>query len=78
VPEAAPLVNDIPAVADEYVLGLLEELERAYIEAEIERNVAFRQAVDEVRERLLPLDKGLAPVDVSPGLWDAVSSRLPD
>ncbi len=70
--------NDIPAVADEYVLGLLEGPERAYVEAEIERNVALRQAVDEVRERFLPLDTGLAPVDVSPSLWDAVSSRLPD
>jgi anti-sigma-K factor RskA len=70
--------NDIPAIADEYVLGLLDEADRAHVEAHLERNVALRQAVDEARERFLPLDTGLAPVDVSQSLWQAISSRLPD
>ena len=70
--------DDISVIADEYVLGLLEEGDRAHIEAEIERNAALKQAVAEAYERFLPLDTGLAPADVSPSLWNAISSRLPD
>lgn len=68
--------NEISVIADEYVLGLLEDGDRAYVEAEIELNAALKQAVAEAYERFLPLDTGLAPTDVSPSLWNAISSRL--
>lgn len=70
--------EDIPAIADEYVLGLLDDADKAHVEAEIERNTTLQHAVAQARDRFLPLDTGLAPADVSPVLWNAISSRLPD
>jgi anti-sigma-K factor RskA len=69
--------HDIPTIADEYVLGLLNEAEMVAVEAEIERNETLRQAVAQARERFLPLDAGIVPIDVSPALWTEIQSRLP-
>lgn len=68
--------NEISVIADEYVLGLLEDGDRAFIEAEIERSAALKQAVAEAYDRFLPLDTGLAPTDVSQTLWNSISSQL--
>ncbi len=65
-------------IADEYVLGLLGEAEVAEVENEIERNAALATAVAEARERFLPLDTNVDPAAVSPVLWEAIETRLPE
>lgn len=70
--------QDIPMIADEYVLGLLDDADREQVETEIERNTELQQAVAQARERFLPLDTSIAAADVSPTLWNLISSRLPE
>jgi anti-sigma-K factor RskA len=70
--------SEFPAIADEYVLGLLDEADTAAVEAEIERSAGLAEAVAEARERFLPLDTNVDPVDVSPALWEAIAARLPE
>ncbi len=69
---------NMPTIADEYVLGLLDEADTARIDAEIERNAELAAAIAKARDRFLPLDTGIEPKVVSPGLWDAIDKRLPD
>jgi anti-sigma-K factor RskA len=69
--------EEFAAVADEYVLGLLDASEVAEVEGEIQRNPVFAEAVVEARERFLPLDTGVEPSTVSPALWQAIETRLP-
>ena len=70
--------QDLAAIADDYVLGLLDEADAAQVEAEMERDVALSNAVAAARDRFLPLDTGIEPASVSPDLWDAIAQRLPD
>lgn len=70
--------DNLSHIADEYVLGLLSEAEAAEVENEIERNSALANAVAEARERFLPLDTNIDAVEVSPVLWDAIATRLPE
>jgi anti-sigma-K factor RskA len=70
--------SEFPAIADEYVLGLLDEADTIAVEAEIERSAGLAEAVAEARERFLPLDTNVDPVDVSPALWEAIATRLPE
>jgi anti-sigma-K factor RskA len=70
--------SEFPAIADEYVLGLLDEADTAAVEAEIERSAALAEAVAEARERFLPLDINVDPAAVSPALWEAIAARLPE
>lgn len=68
--------HDFAAIADEYVLGLLDEADAAQVEAEMERDTMLATAVAAARERFLPLDTGTDPVDVSSGLWDRIETGL--
>ncbi|SEH28064.1 anti-sigma factor [Rhizobium sp. NFR12] len=70
--------RDFPAIADDYVLGLLDAAEAAEVEAAIERDGGLAEAVARARERFLPLDTSVEPAPVSSALWDAISSRLPE
>lgn len=70
--------TDIPAVADDYVLGLLEVAETAEVEAEMERNSDLITAVAASRERFLPLDTGIEPAPVDEGLWQRIDHALPE
>ncbi len=70
--------QDLAAIADEYVLGLLDEAEAAQVEAEMAHDAALSDAVAAARDRFLPLDTGIEPVSVSPNLWDTIAERLPD
>lgn len=69
--------EDFPTLADEYVLGLLDDVDAAEVATELERNPLLAEAVAEARERFLPLDTALEPSAISPGLWEAIESRLP-
>jgi len=70
--------DDFAAVADEYVLGLLDEADAAKVETQIEHDTALAEAVATARERYLPLDTGIEPVSITPSLWNAIEARLTD
>ncbi|WKL21065.1 anti-sigma factor [Agrobacterium tumefaciens] len=69
--------KDIPAIADDYVLGLLEASDAESIEAAMERDGELRAAIAKSRERFLPLDTGVEPAAVNGELWNNIESRLP-
>ncbi|WP_418136450.1 anti-sigma factor [Agrobacterium sp. El2ro-1b] len=69
--------KDIPAIADDYVLGLLEVSEAAAVETATERDGELRAAIAASRERFLPLDTSVAPAAVNSELWSNIESRLP-
>ncbi|KQZ50702.1 anti-sigma factor [Rhizobium sp. Root149] len=64
------------AVADDYVLGLLDPADMQTVEAELERNAALRRAVAQSRERFLPLDMTAEPAEVSHDLWTRIEKDL--
>lgn len=68
--------KDIPDIADDYVLGLLEASEAAAIETATERDGELRAAITASRERFLPLDTSVAPAAVNGELWSNIESRL--
>ena len=70
--------QDLAAIADEYVLGLLDEAKAAQVEAELAHDAALSAAVAAARDRFLPLDTGIEPATVAPDLWDTIAKRLPD
>ncbi|MFB2554016.1 anti-sigma factor [Ensifer soli] len=69
--------KNIPTIADEYVLGLLDPAEAVDVEAEMERDAELKTAVAESRERFLPLDVSAEPAMVSAALWQRIESALP-
>jgi anti-sigma-K factor RskA len=69
---------DIPRIADEYVLGLLDPGDMAEIEEAMDRDPNLRAAVAISRDRLLPLDMALEPAVVGESLWQRIKSALPD
>ncbi len=69
--------KDIHAIADDYVLGLLETSEAAAIESAMEMDGELRAAVAASRERFLPLDTSVEPTAVNGELWNNIQSRLP-
>lgn len=69
---------DIPRIADEYVLGLLDPGDMAEIEEAMDRDANLRAAVAISRDRLLPLDMALEPAVVGESLWQHIQSALPD
>ncbi|MGR6432511.1 anti-sigma factor [Rhizobium sp. PAMB 3174] len=70
--------DDIHAIADEYVLGLLETAEAAEVEAEMEHDADLRNAVAASRERFLPLDTSIEPAPVDEALWQRIQGALPE
>jgi len=68
---------EIPAIADDYVLGLLDPSDTAAVEVEMERNGALAAAIASARERFLPLDTAIEPADVTPDLWEKITANLP-
>ncbi|MFK0334738.1 anti-sigma factor domain-containing protein [Rhizobium sp. NPDC090275] len=69
---------DIPSIADEYVLGLLDRRETAEIEEAMDNDADLRKAVAASRDRLLPLDIALEPVAIDQTLWQRIETALPD
>jgi anti-sigma-K factor RskA len=70
------IFDDLEAIADDYVLGLLDPAEQAAVEAEANRNPALQQAIGRAQDRFLPLDMTAAPVPVPPDLWPRIEARL--
>lgn len=69
--------KDIPAIADDYVLGLLETSEATAVEAAMESDGELRAAIAASRERFLPLDTAVEPAAIKGELWSNIESRLP-
>jgi anti-sigma-K factor RskA len=70
--------NDIPSIADDYVLGLMEAADTAEIEVAMERDAELRAAIAESRERFLPLDTSVSPAVATEDLWRRIEAALPD
>jgi anti-sigma-K factor RskA len=68
--------EDVHAIADDYVLGLLERSDELAVEAEMVRNGDLARAVAAARDRFLPLDMTATPVPVSSTLWQRIETRL--
>ncbi|MGE7370650.1 anti-sigma factor [Neorhizobium sp. NPDC001467] len=68
--------DDFAAIADEYVLGLLDEADATRLETQLEHDAGLADAVAQARERFLPLDTGIEPASVTPALWNAIEARL--
>ncbi|MDO3442904.1 anti-sigma factor [Agrobacterium sp. V1] len=69
--------KDIPAIADEYVLGLMEAADVDEVEVAMERDAELRAAIAASRERFLPLDMSVAPATVTEQLWQRIEAALP-
>lgn len=71
-------IQDIALIADEYVLGLLDEDDRQRVDDQIEQNADLRAAISASRERFLPLDISVDAVVPSADLWSRIDSLLAD
>lgn len=69
--------KDIPDIADEYVLGLIEAADAGEIELAMERDAELRAAIAASRERFLPLDTVVAPAAATEDLWQRIEAALP-
>ncbi|MGC4392676.1 anti-sigma factor [Agrobacterium sp. M50-1] len=68
--------KDIPDLADDYVLGLLDAHEAEAIDAAMLHDAALRAAVSRSRERFLPLDTAVEPAVIRDDLWGKIEARL--
>lgn len=69
-------LDDIDALAGEYVLGTLTHAERAEAEARIAGELAFARAVAAWERRLGPLAETVADVPPPPGLYDKIRAEI--
>lgn len=69
--------KEIPNIADEYVLGLIEGADLAEIEHAMDRDVELRAAIAASRDRFLPLDTGASPAAATEQLWQRIDAALP-
>lgn len=70
--------DNIPEIADDYVLGLLEPDDMVRVEAEINHNEELKRAIASSRERFLPLDTSIAPMSVNEDIWQSIVQQLAD
>lgn len=66
----------LPELADEFVLGLLDDADRDAAETLLRTSEDFRVAVAASRDRFVELDLLARPVETSPSLWDRISLGL--
>jgi anti-sigma-K factor RskA len=69
-------LDEIDALAAEYVLGTLTHAERAEAEARRARDAAFNAAVLAWERRLGPLAEVVAPVQPPPGLYNKIRAQI--
>lgn len=69
-------LDDIDALAAEFVLGTLSRAERAEAEAKLESDPAFGKAVAVWERRLGPLAEVVAPVQPPPGLYSKIRAQI--
>ena len=76
---AGPESNEPPSdnvLAGEYVLGVLDAVQRRQLQARIETDRAFARQVEEWERQFAPLLADIAPVEPPSEVWSAVCRRL--
>lgn len=68
--------SDRMARASKYVLGLMDEDERARAERDLEHNTAFRDAMIQVAERMHLFDLNRPDQSAAPALWKSITAHL--
>ncbi|MEP7455463.1 anti-sigma factor [Phyllobacterium sp. SB3] len=68
--------RSVPDLADDYVLGLLDDNELQAVESALLTDQAMQSAVSDSRERFLELDMTAKPASVPPEMWENISARL--
>lgn len=66
----------IAELADDYVLGLIDESELDAVEARLESDAEFARAVAASRDRFLELDMTAKPEVPSDALWSRIAERI--
>lgn len=64
------------ARASKYVLGLMDEDERARAERDLEHDTAFRDAMVQVAERMHLFDINKPHQGAAPALWKSITAHL--
>jgi anti-sigma-K factor RskA len=72
-----PLSDEIIALSDEYVLGLLSQTEASLIEEVIARDPELAGRVGKLRDQMLPLDQSARPQTLPTGFVERVRDALP-
>jgi anti-sigma-K factor RskA len=62
--------------ADAYVLGLMDDTDRAVFETAMEGDAALQRAVGLARDRFVELDLAGEPSSLSPDLWARIEGQL--
>jgi anti-sigma-K factor RskA len=78
-PAPPPQSNEPPSdevLAGEFVLGVLDAVQRRQVQARLETDRAFAQRVADWERRFAPLITDIAPVEAPPQVWGAVCRRL--
>ena len=70
--------SDIPALAGEYVLGLLSDAESYEMEQQMQHNRSLRQAVGEWRVRFSDIDNTADSLPPSADLWQRIEQSISD
>lgn len=68
--------NDIPALAGEYVLGLMNPAERSAVEEAMADDRALRLAVGDWREKFAEIDRTADAIAPSENLWSRIERSL--
>ncbi|MGI9506729.1 MAG: anti-sigma factor, partial [Geminicoccaceae bacterium] len=68
--------RDLQTLADEYVVGLLDEMERGAVEARLADDQAFVAAVADAQDRFLEIDLTEPPRPVAPESWQRIEASL--
>ncbi|WP_182911537.1 anti-sigma factor domain-containing protein [Paracoccus sp. JM45] len=72
-----PLSDEIVALSDEYVLGLLGGTETLLIEEVITRDAELARRVGKLRDQMLPLDQSAQPQSLPAGFTEQIRKALP-
>lgn len=70
-------LDDLEALAADYVLGTLDIPERWRVEKRMRTEPAFEALVRDWSRRLTPLAEAVPPVDPPPELWKEIEAGLP-
>jgi anti-sigma-K factor RskA len=74
-----PESNEPPSddvLAGEYVLGVLDAVQRRQVQARLETDREFARRVEAWEVRFAPLLANIEPVEVRPAVWTAICQRL--
>lgn len=68
--------RDLQTLADEYVIGLLDEAERIMVEERLADDPTFKAAVADAHDRFLEIDLTERPLPVAAETWERIDASL--